>query len=225
MTGVKRKRRHFAAVDIRKPKPFHSAREFFSEMLSVTVGILIALSLEAAVEQYRTDRQIDYARDDFRFELQSNRDHLVEDLQKAKETEASMHTLVEAGRTLLKHQPLSNLSSLNLTRSFVVLRSAAWTSALSTQVMGHFPHQEARALADAYSEQEAFSAAEQSAQQQWFSLIGYLGDYKDLTDDQVRQGLHETAEAFSYLATLEASETRLLATYDETSEGERLLKR
>jgi hypothetical protein len=204
------------AVDIRKPKPFHSAREFFSEMLSVTVGILIALSLEALIDQYRTDRLIDYARDDFRFELQGNRDKLTGDLQKARQTEASLRTLVEAGRILLKHQPLPATMNLGLSRSFVELRSAAWTSALSTQVMGHFPPREARALAEAYSEQEAFTSAEQAAQQQWFSLSGYVDDAKDLTDDQLRQGLHEAAEGFAYLETLEDSESRLLGTYDET---------
>ena len=37
----------------RKPKPAHSVREFLGEIGTITIGILIALRFEAAVDAYR----------------------------------------------------------------------------------------------------------------------------------------------------------------------------
>jgi hypothetical protein len=200
-------------MDVHKPKAAHSLREFLGELLSVTVGILIALSLEAMVEQWRTDRLIDYARDDFRTEIQDNRTKVTADLETSQASLTDLMNVIAQGRLLLAHQPAK--LNAGVSRTFVLLESSAWTSALSTQVMGHFPHEQARAVAEVYSKQEEFAFAEHAAQQQWFVLAGFASDPKDLTETELREGLQQGAEAVSYLDTLQASEKRMLGTYDQ----------
>ena len=46
-------------VDVHKPKPVHSLREFLSEISVVVIGILIALLLEQGVEAWRMREKID----------------------------------------------------------------------------------------------------------------------------------------------------------------------
>ena len=203
-------------VDVHKPKPAHTAKEFLFELLTVTIGILIALSLEALVEQYRTHRLVDYTRADFKSEIEHNRSKLMVDLRTSRVTQENLERVMSVAQDRLDHKEPASDTDINLSRTFVLLRSAAWSSALSTQVMGHFPHAEGRAIAEAYSDQEEFSATESAAQQAWFALAGYAAHTKGLTDSEVRQGLRDAATSYAYLVTLEDGERRLLATYDQT---------
>lgn len=48
-------------MDIHKPKPFHSLREFGSEIIVIVTGILIALTLEQVVEEWHWREQVESA--------------------------------------------------------------------------------------------------------------------------------------------------------------------
>jgi len=56
-------------MDVHKPKPVHSWREFLTEVGTIVLGILIALSLEQMVETWRVHRQYREAREAIREEL------------------------------------------------------------------------------------------------------------------------------------------------------------
>ncbi len=59
-------------MDIHKPKPWHGWREFLKELGTIILGIVIALSLEAAVEALRERGQAAEARRNIRQELAEN---------------------------------------------------------------------------------------------------------------------------------------------------------
>jgi len=59
-------------LEIHKPKPVHSWREFFTEICVIVIGVLIALSLEQAVENWREHKQYQVARQAMRSELDLN---------------------------------------------------------------------------------------------------------------------------------------------------------
>jgi len=58
-----------ATVDIHKPKPVHSWREFFGEIGVIVIGVLIALGAEQVVEAMHWHEKIDRAEDAMRIEL------------------------------------------------------------------------------------------------------------------------------------------------------------
>ena len=49
-------------MEIHKPKPAHSVREFLIELLTIVAGILIAISLEQAVESLHWHEKVASAR-------------------------------------------------------------------------------------------------------------------------------------------------------------------
>jgi len=53
-------------MDIHKPKPWHGVREFGKELLTIVLGVLIALAAEAAVEEFRWTQRIDQTEDHLR---------------------------------------------------------------------------------------------------------------------------------------------------------------
>jgi hypothetical protein len=52
-----------AGVDIHKPKPVHSIREFLNEIMVIITGVLIALGLEQAVESWHHHEQVEQAKE------------------------------------------------------------------------------------------------------------------------------------------------------------------
>lgn len=59
-------------MDIHKPKPVHSLREFLNEIAIIIIGVLIALGLEQAVEQWHWHNEVVEARESLRKEMTSN---------------------------------------------------------------------------------------------------------------------------------------------------------
>lgn len=60
-------------MDIHAPQePVHSWRDFFTHLTIVTIGLFIALMLEAAVEAMHHRHLVHEARDNIRTELQLN---------------------------------------------------------------------------------------------------------------------------------------------------------
>ncbi len=70
-------------MEIHKPKPFHSLREFLKEYSIIVVGVLTALGLEQAVESYHNRHLAHAARSDIQAEL-------ITDLRKTIDSQASM---------------------------------------------------------------------------------------------------------------------------------------
>jgi hypothetical protein len=53
-------------MDIHKPQPWRGLREFGKELLTIVLGVLIALAAEAAVEEFRWAQRIDQTEDHLR---------------------------------------------------------------------------------------------------------------------------------------------------------------
>lgn len=202
-------------MDVRKPKAVHSLREFALELLTIVIGVSIALGGEALVERHRVHEALTFSRADFRAELRRNRNEVATNLREASVLKGQLEALIREGSRFVAGREAFEATDArhNLQRSFVSLRSAAWSSALSTQVMTHFPPGEGRAVAQAYSEQEAFTALQQIEQQGWFqlALYSFVGQP---TKPQVLDVVQHVTVALAYLNAHLESEQRLLKSYD-----------
>jgi hypothetical protein len=203
-------------MEIHKPKPIHSWREFAVELLTIVMGILIALTAEALVEHHRTERAVRFSRADFVDELSRNRAEVAANLEQARVLQGELgKVLVEGARYVQGKGPMGRAHQIG--RDFVWPKSAAWAGALSTKVMGDFPHDEGRLVAKAYSEQEAFVALQRSEQTVWFSLAenSYVGAP---SRPEVAKALQHMTVAAAYLQAHIENERGLLKTYDAALE-------
>jgi hypothetical protein len=200
-------------LDLHKPKAVHSLRELAIELGTVTIGILIALALDGMVAAYRVHDQVEFSRADFQTELESNQAKLAADIEASNKLRTTLEQVMAYGKALLAKQNVPPPNA-EFSRSFVRLRSGAWSGALSSQVLGHFPHAEERAIAEAYSQQEAFQHVEQAAEDNWFELAGYNLDA--MSDDEIKPALRQLTVCYAYLVSLVELEKRLQATELET---------
>jgi hypothetical protein len=137
-------------MDIHAPhEPIHSARDFFLHLFTITVGLLIALSLEGLVEYAHHRHLVHEARENIRRELQLNHEAAQSDLadmQKKidlqKSNIVSIHGLMSDGEHF--HGSIQN------TWDFDSFNDAAWRTARETGALGFMPYDEVQRYADLY---------------------------------------------------------------------------
>jgi len=194
-------------LDVDPPeKPIKSLKDFAVHILTVTIGILITLALDALVDTYRHHELIQHARTDFRAEFLQNRASLALETTASQGVKQELEGLIAYGQAKLANRP-ATVPTIQPARSFVTLTSTA------TQAFLYLPFAETREISAAYSRQQVYNAMEARAEDQWFSLAG-LGDPKDLSGADLQPALEKITIAYAYLVSLQVKRGQLLQDYD-----------
>ena len=99
-------------MDVHPPEaPIRSVLDFGLHILTVTIGILIALGLDALVTEYREMELANHARADFRDEIGRNRDKLVADQKSLAEVQGQIEGLIAYEQAKLADKP-ANLPTI-----------------------------------------------------------------------------------------------------------------
>jgi hypothetical protein len=199
-------------MDIHPPEhPIRSLRDFLIQIFTVTVGIIIALGLEALVTWRGDVALARAARADFTAELTSNIDKITNQLPGMRRDAAWMTSTITWGEARLKHLPTKPQPDGPDNRSFVVMANAAWDTALATQAIHHLRFTEARSLAEAYTMQKVMNDMTLRAEDQWLGMAAYSGDPASLNDADLRAGLATLRIAAAYTSSLLALEQKVMA--------------
>jgi hypothetical protein len=200
-------------LDIDPPeKPIKSLKDFAVHILTVTIGILIALGLESLVEAHRHHELIEHARADFRAEFTQNRAKLAFEATASRAIKQELEGLIAYGQAKLANQPATP-PALQATRAFVMLPATAWETATATQAFLYLPFTETRDISAAYSRQQVFNTMEARAEDQWFGLAG-LGDPKDMAGADLKTAMEKITIAYAYLISLQVVQGQLIQDYD-----------
>ncbi len=143
-------------VDLPEKAP-HSLREFLLQILTITVGILIALSLEAMVASMHHRALVREATANMASEMRTNRrelDHLLKAMPRlTKELQDSL-AVAEA---FLARRETSEVS-LSVSYSIAQLSATSWDTAQSTGAVAFMEYDEVERLATVYGLQARFDA-------------------------------------------------------------------
>ena len=137
-------------MDIHKPKPWHSVREFLKEYAIIVVGVLTALAAEQGVQALDWQRRVADAEHDFHVELGANAERAFARLGTARCATAQfggMRTALVANRD--KGTPAAGLSTYR--RGNWTWYTDSWESARALQLTGHMPTERLRDYSKAYS--------------------------------------------------------------------------
>ena len=203
-------------MDIHKPKAAHSFREFLIEIGTITIGILIALSLDGLIEGHRAHVLVERARVNLRAELTRNRQDLAKVVRDAARSEGVLRKLIVYGEARLDHHPQPFPKDISLNGGFGTLSTSAWEGTLATQALTHMPYDEAQSLASVYSFSRAFNSLEERIETRWFELAAFNSDPARMANADVAKGLAELRVTYSYQATVVQTGTQLLKSYDDT---------
>lgn len=147
-------------MEIHLPRPVKSLKEFLRELLTITVGILIALSLEGLVEWRHHHTMVREARENIVSELRENLRELnteQQDLNRMRQQGADLIALVHQ----LQKDRKIKVRQVQLNWSFAELHSTSWDSASKTNTLAYMPYREVKQYSDVYDLQRAFTDLQQ----------------------------------------------------------------
>ncbi len=161
-------------MDVHPPhSPIRGVKDFFLHLFTITVGLLIALGLEAAVEHGHQRHQLAEAREAIRAELEENKRNLTEvkpklaDQQKALDAMLAEVSARRAHAAGVRSAPRIPLVGVTLSR-------AHWETARASGALALMPQDEASRLAGIYQVQAIVDEIQVQAVSGFAPLLGAL---------------------------------------------------
>ena len=179
-------------------------RDFFIHLLTITVGLLIALGLEAGVEavQHRHERK--EAEATLREELTQNRVTLGS-IQ--KESNRELDALADVLKFLedLREGKKGDPSVFNMDLYVDPLQSAGWHTASATGALSYMPYPEVQRFSAAYQEQQLFEEAVAKTFSHFTILATYIGkghDPREMKPQDVESAIGDVRQVMADVKTM-----------------------
>jgi hypothetical protein len=192
-------------MDIHAPhEPIHNWRDFALHLTIVTIGLFIALSLEALVEHIHNRHLVAEARANIRQELENNHEAAQQDLGYLQQyIDRSMASIVTIHKLIADQKHFHG--SLSYTMRFNSPSDAAWSTARDTGALGFMPYNEVQGYSDIYQEQKVVT--DQSIEifhRQTLAIAPALmyDGFGDIPPDQTEALLHDTTATLIELTVL-----------------------
>ena len=200
-------------MEIHPIGPVHSIKDFFLHLFIITLGILIALSLEGARESLHNHHLVNETRANFQSELRENRALLVQFASSATTTVSKMENVLN-NRPEIQRNPRSAEETIKgMGADFVVLRAAARDTALSTGALSLMDPDEVRRYTRAYTAQRAFEEMEARLESSWYELSAY-SEVDQLLPEERRAAVAKLRICLSYMRSLLALQQQTVNAYD-----------
>ena len=207
-------------MDIHPPHgPVNSVKDFFLHLLTVILGILIALSLEGLIEWRHHRSLADEARTNLAAEIRENRRLLEGGLTAAPDAERRLKATIETIEAYRKNRRNDRTSKLDWSFGLFPLSATAWSTAASTGALSYMDYSEVHGYTQAYVLQEEFLTMQQSTLATWLDLQKWLarrnaeGSLSDLNNDELSQVEAEASAALMHTETEEVFAKDLVQQY------------
>jgi len=205
-------------LDVHPPhEPIHSWRDFFVHLSTITVGLLIALGLENAVESLHHRDIVSEARENIRREIEQNQEAVKEDLTNLDANENGMKANLAVLRTMEKN-PKDTKKHLSYLFDWSTFNESAWLSARDSGALTYMPTDEVQHYADVYDAQGVVTHEATDI------FISESEDYApfmmeedgSLTPQELRGVMRDTAVTYARLQVLRQIVDQLGKHYAET---------
>jgi hypothetical protein len=205
-------------LDVHAPEHgINGTRDFFLHLFTITVGLLIALGLEAGVEAVHHRHQRQEAEATIRQELSENRQTLLK-MQQNTYTEAAnlkkALVFLEDLRAGKKDDP----SGIKLGFNVQPLPDAAWRTATTTGAVSYMSYNEAQGFALAYHEQQLYEDTVATTLHEYELLETYVLDGRDprtLTPADIATALPDLRRTLADLNAMHDWGRGALGSYDD----------
>ena len=193
-------------MDVHPPhQPILSFKEAVVHLAIVTVGILIALSLEGLLEWIHHRHMIREANENITRELEGNRNELQDFLKAVPELRSNETQIVTFINAMLAHNaPATGKLKLGFVRSD--LSDSSWTTAQTTGALGLMRYQDVKRYASAYELQSEFMRLQENTTDAVISALTAFNlnvSPDKLPPDDLRQ---EREKVMTVMSNLQAEE-------------------
>lgn len=207
-------------LDVHPPhEPVHGWRDFLLHIATITIGLLIALSLEAAVEYVHHRHLVHEARENIHREIERNQQLLAQNSASLRADTLRMQGNIIAIRQLRDH-PRSSHGKLAFDLRWSSFAGSAWRTARDTEALAYMPYDELQDLSTLYAQQEYVNSLGTTLftdQGKAPSIIASEATVEDLQLDQLAQLMARTTDLLSQLEALQQRLAELRQGYNEAA--------
>lgn len=191
-------------LDVHAPhKSIHGWHDFFVHLATITIGLLIALGLEATAEWMHHRHEVSETREALQHELQENRASFAANTAHFRGESAILQKNLLVLRYLQQHPgaPPSQLpGTLQWNISYARMEDSAWKTACQTGITALMPQEEVRKTAELYSFFERMDRSHEEEADALVDAISYGFEDSDpahLSPTQISDELERTKRVFS----------------------------
>jgi hypothetical protein len=177
-------------MDIHAPhEPVHTFKDFTIHIAIVTIGIIIALSLDGLRETFREHRLVRETRENFRKELQLSQRQMLFELARVTAGHDKLEALSNDAPALASQHPEQIVARLEAVGNpYFFFSTNSWQSALSTGVLAHMGTDEVSAYASAAEGRRIYVGFQTQTMDDETRAIAFWRAHPHPTPDQITEG-------------------------------------
>jgi hypothetical protein len=189
-------------LDVHAPEHgINGVRDFLLHLFTITIGLLIALGLEAGAEAIHHRHQRTEAETLIRREIQDNLNQLHEGAPLAVAELHQMTTVLQTLEARTQSQP-GVLHDTDFIFHEGPIQDPAWRTANSTGALDYMHYAEVERFSEAYKEQALLQSQEEQALEDYLELLPILshrGNAGVVTPDNARDALPYARRVLAHL--------------------------
>lgn len=189
-------------IDVHPPEHgIHGTRDFFLHLFTITIGLLIALGLEAGAEAIHHRHQRIEAETTIRQELTENRETITKAQPKLAAERKQLIEVLQGLQAKIKGEPVAAKGSAALSFGETPPQDAAWRTANATGVLDYMPYDQVQLYASAYKEQDLFDAMQRQTLDDYLHFDSYEAQRNpsQMSVDDMKSALALVRNAIAHL--------------------------
>jgi hypothetical protein len=193
--------------------------DFLVHILTITVGLLIALGLEAAVEALHHRHVRKEVEHDLRLELRDN-EHALQVTRGALADEKKNLGVVMQYLAARSEDKPSDIHDLTVSFHAGTLSDASWRTATATGTLNLMNYDRVQLFASAYRDQELFSGVQIDTLDEYLQLQSYFQggfDPDKMPPDEAKTAMADARRSLSHLEALDQIGQNLEKTYNKAA--------
>jgi hypothetical protein len=153
-----------AVIDVHAPnEPVMNWRDFFIHLVTITIGLLIALSLEGCVEWQHHRHLVHDAEASLQAEIRNNAKGLPDTMNALHVEQGVLKQDLGVLHEIQKTHKVPHDSSISVNFSIHGFEDVGWKTAQSTGAFSYMPYDRAQEYSDIYESQDSLKESERVA--------------------------------------------------------------
>ncbi len=211
-------------MDVHPPhEPIHTWRDFFVHLITITIGLFIALMLEAGVEWMHHRHLVHVAEANLHQEIQDNQKELQSALAQAPQTDAILTRNITVLRAIRDKQHIA-VNSLSFAFVLPTLQTSAWDTARDTGALSYMPYGTVQKYANVYRVQalvQNLDTALIDAASQGIGTVSTDSDPNRMSPAEAQAALNAAASVKARFQILLGVAQQLGKSYSDQLKGDR----
>jgi len=175
-------------------------KDFFIHLLTISVGLLIAVGIEGCVERHQHRELAQDARETLRKEIEGNSKTIERALPEIIKEQTKVSDTI-AFLTHIRRNPKDKSlqkGSIDTDFSHTMLDDTAWKTAQTTGALAFMPYEDANKYSSIYEAQYQFKASEEKTIEDSAQFVGLVHKY-DFDTDIAPEAASATLERFGIM--------------------------